>query len=152
MTDDRLSQADLDRIIADPLRATPVDAERMANEIVFRRGVGDIFGSGPEPAVGAYEENAVHVISDPLDPNHLAAMRADLGDEGADLRFLVANLQRMEGVRSFGDRVYDVRDRELMGWDGPKVMIWSVGCDVVREMVEKYGVVGLDANEAKSDN
>ncbi len=31
--DDRLSQADLDRIIADPLRATPVDAERMAKEL-----------------------------------------------------------------------------------------------------------------------
>ena len=37
MTDDRLSQSDLDRIIADPLRATPVDAERMARELVALR-------------------------------------------------------------------------------------------------------------------
>lgn len=152
MSDDRLSQADLDRIIADPLRATPVDAERMAREMVFRRGVGDIFGSGPEPAGSAYEERAFYVISDPLNPNHLAAIRADIGDEGADLRFLVANLQRMDGVSSFGDRVYDIRERELMGWGGSKVVIWSEGCTVIREMTDKYGVVGLDDDKVKSDN
>ena len=33
MSDDRLSQARLDLIIDDPLRATPVDAERMAREL-----------------------------------------------------------------------------------------------------------------------
>lgn len=37
MSDDRLSQADLDRILADPLRATPVDAERMARELLDLR-------------------------------------------------------------------------------------------------------------------
>lgn len=35
---------------------------------------------------------------------------------------------------SIGDFVYQIRDRELKGWDGPRVAAWSEAC----RMVEKY--------------
>ena len=38
--------------------------------------------------------------------------------------------------QNIGDYVYDVRERELMGWEGPKVKAWSHACEVVRKHIE----------------
>ncbi len=69
-----------------------------------------------------------------------------------DLGVLAETLQRMEDISSFGDQAYDVRERELEGWDGPKVVEWGEGCAVIREMTEKYKHLNDDKPDPGEDD
>lgn len=39
-----------------------------------------------------------------------------------------------------GDYVYDIRERELKGWAGPRVTAWGKACAILRE----YMATGKD--------
>ena len=34
-------------------------------------------------------------------------------------------------AESVGDFIYHIRDRELLGWDGPRVTAWSDACATI---------------------
>lgn len=36
----------------------------------------------------------------------------------------------LDRIANFGDRIYEVRDRELEGWEGPKVKEYGEACGV----------------------
>lgn len=38
---------------------------------------------------------------------------------------------------SLGDLVYQVRDRELLGWDGPQVLAWDRAVTAAKDLLEK---------------
>lgn len=57
---------------------------------------------------------------------------------GVDIVKLLTALKGMDMVLPFSDLIYNVRERESKGWEGPKVKAWSHGCDVIDEMFRKY--------------
>lgn len=66
--------------------------------------------------------------------------------DAAPIQLAVADL--IKGVRllrfaaSLGDFVYNIREHELQGWDGPKVKAWGEGCRLI-DLAMK--VLGEDA-------
>lgn len=40
---------------------------------------------------------------------------------------------------NLGDRVYDVREREGLGWEGPSVKAWSDAVSDAREILKETG-------------
>ena len=49
----------------------------------------------------------------------------------------ISALKMLSKVRDLGDFIYDIREREGKGWDGPKVKVWSDACELVKEVVGK---------------
>lgn len=46
-----------------------------------------------------------------------------------------------------GDWVYDIRERELRGWDGPRVKSWSAAVQRIKPALEKAAALGITAEE-----
>ena len=40
-------------------------------------------------------------------------------------------------VRDLGDFVYNIRENECKGWDGPKVILWGNACDRAHKLLKK---------------
>jgi hypothetical protein len=47
-------------------------------------------------------------------------------------------LYDLSQVMELGDLVYDIREREGQGWEGPKVQAWSNACERMRKLLEGY--------------
>lgn len=61
-----------------------------------------------------------------------------LKDAIAALRALSAN-----PCLNLGDLVYQVRDRELQGWEGPAVIAWSNAVTAANEVLKRAREAGL---------
>lgn len=54
-----------------------------------------------------------------------------------------ANEKALQALRLFyevgdlGDFIYNIRDREAKGWDGPLVQKWSDACRLAREALNE---------------
>ena len=48
-------------------------------------------------------------------------------------------LELMFSASSLGDYIYDVREREGKGWDGPAVQAWSDGVMLAEEALKDVG-------------
>lgn len=44
----------------------------------------------------------------------------------------------LDRIANFGDGIYDVRDRELKGWEGPKVVEYGRACTVFSEGIKPF--------------
>ncbi len=56
--------------------------------------------------------------------------------EGAEMVGVPADLQEAIDTlhrESVGDFTYDIRDREGLGWEGPRVKAWSDAASVIRK-------------------
>lgn len=51
----------------------------------------------------------------------------------------VTVLRTLYGIRDLGDFIYDVREREGKGWDGPKVQAWGEACEAADRIVKEAG-------------
>lgn len=60
-----------------------------------------------------------------------------------DLFTALKAVGEMDDVHPLGDTVYDIREREALGWEGPKVTRWSNALSELQKLREKYAV-GLD--------
>jgi len=49
-------------------------------------------------------------------------------------------LQELMGARNLGDYIYDIREREGQGWEGPKVRQWNNGCIHAEEALRMAGL------------
>lgn len=56
-----------------------------------------------------------------LEADAIAALRALMTNPHLDL----------------GDRVYDVREREGLGWDGPSVVAWSAAVKAAKDVLRR---------------
>ncbi len=41
---------------------------------------------------------------------------------------------------SIGDFIYNIREKEGLGWDGPRVAAWGKACTVIREIVASESI------------
>lgn len=48
-------------------------------------------------------------------------------------------LELLYSATSIGDYVYDIRERELKGWDGPRVTAWGEGARLAEEALREAG-------------
>jgi len=64
-------------------------------------------------------------------------------------------LATLENIHHLGDYVYDIREREGLGWQGPKVTAWGAACTraehLVRPLLAKMVLAEID-NEGLSDS
>lgn len=68
-------------------------------------------------ALDESEEDQIHLC----DIRQMKALIARL--EAAEA---IANASKtMDEINNFGDRIYDVRERECLGWEGPKVKAYG---------------------------
>ena len=44
-------------------------------------------------------------------------------------------LRDFYSVCDLGDYVYDIREREGLGWDGPEVTTWSNACNTAEDLI-----------------
>lgn len=67
----------------------------------------------------------------------IAALEKRERDDRADF---VALLRAVAALHKehVGDFTYTIRDRELEGWDGPRVKAWSDACATIDRMVKKH--------------
>jgi hypothetical protein len=49
-------------------------------------------------------------------------------------------LEKLVSAAALEDVIYEVREREGQGWNGPLVTAWSDGCTLVREALVKAGI------------
>lgn len=61
-------------------------------------------------------------------------MRNDAPDWAVDL---LKGARLLTSAASLGDFIYTIRERELQGWDGPKVKAWSDGCQLIESALKK---------------
>lgn len=61
-------------------------------------------------------------------------MKRDLFEEMAAL---VRALRTMNDILNFGDRIYDVREREGMGWEGPQVKAYGDACASIQPYLKE---------------
>lgn len=49
-------------------------------------------------------------------------------------------LEKLAGATPLGDYVYDIREDEGLGWDGPRVKAWSDGCALATRALALAGI------------
>jgi len=69
---------------------------------------------------------------------------ARLGPTGAPETTALDVLRKMNDILPLGDMVYDIREREAQGWEGPQVVAWGLACAKMKKL--------LDEGPIKSDN
>ena len=47
-------------------------------------------------------------------------------------------LHDLNEIRNLGDFIYDIREREGLGWEGPKVQAWSDACKRATQLLQGY--------------
>jgi hypothetical protein len=45
-------------------------------------------------------------------------------------------LRQLSQVHNLGDCVYDIRERECLGWEGPKVVAWGKACERAQQLLD----------------
>lgn len=55
-----------------------------------------------------------------------------------ELRDLLAALKVVNALNDLGDAVYDVRGREMKGWEGPQVVAYGEAVVVVLRILEAH--------------
>lgn len=63
--------------------------------------------------------------------NALAGIPTEALRQGV-VRLMIEALRRLQ-IENPGDFVYEVRNRELLGWEGPRVRSWGEGCNRLDE-------------------
>lgn len=63
-----------------------------------------------------------------------ARVRCVLRDRGT---VLLAAIETLDRILPLGDRVYDVREREGKGWEGPQVMEYSNALEVIQSIIKE---------------
>ncbi len=48
-------------------------------------------------------------------------------------------LKLLKQGANIGDFVYEIRERELLGWDGPRVKAWSDGAQLAEQALKAVG-------------
>ena len=69
-------------------------------------------------------------------------------DDGQEALKVLATL---ESILPLGDMIYQVRDSEGLGWDGPKVKAWGAACDRAERLVKPL-IAQMFLEEAGNDS
>ncbi len=108
-----------------------------------------------------YEYEKMGASSQPALYGPTANMLRDLADEVEQLQYghsvfdhpLAKENRRLEhiikmlNVEPLGDFIYNVRDREGQGWDGPRMKNWGQACMKVKEIAGPWTGKLLDNDE-----
>ena len=55
------------------------------------------------------------------------------------VKVLIEGVQLLQDSASLGDFIYDIREREGLGWDGPKTKSWGMGCVLIKQAMKVLG-------------
>lgn len=53
-------------------------------------------------------------------------------------------LRELNSIIPLGDLIYEVRDNEGLGWDGPKVKAWGDACDQIQVLFDTPELPEID--------
>lgn len=82
------------------------------------------------------QEAAFHAGDFAFDCEDDAAERFKIVD--VDIDAAIEVLQALNEVRDLGDFIYDIREREALGWEGPQVTKWSDAVTRAKILIDKH--------------
>jgi hypothetical protein len=56
---------------------------------------------------------------------------------GLNMNAALEVLRELFQVTPLGDYVYNIREREGLGWDGPKVVAWGNACERAKQLLDR---------------
>ncbi len=81
---------------------------------------------------------AINLMATPFRQRYFEDWAEEKLAGGSDFTKLLAAVRQVNELHSLGEAIYDVRDNEDLGWEGPQVTAYSVAVAEIERILETY--------------